>query len=287
MKDAVFYIRHTLNLKGKLVDLKTPAVMGILNLTPDSFYDGGKLTNAETALKQAEKMLQDGATILDIGGYSTRPNAQPVSETDELNRILPAIKLIKKHFPDANLSVDTFRTNIAAAAINEGVCMINDASGGSDNDLLRLAATQKVAYVLMHTRGTPQDMMQKSNYQNIMNEMIDFFHEKIDLLHSLDANDILIDVGFGFAKTLAQNHFLLQHLSYFKMFHKPLLVGLSRKSMIYKVLETTPAESLNGTTALHALALAQGASVLRVHDVKEAVEMVKLLNYSPNSSSST
>jgi dihydropteroate synthase len=280
MQSKVFSSNKTLNLHGRLMDLGTPKVMGVLNVTPDSFYDGGRYTDEASILAQVEKMLRDGADVIDVGGYSTRPGAREISEEEELNRAANAIKTILKTFPDAVLSVDTFRSAVAKAAIREGASMINDISGGElDKKMFDTVASLHVPFVLMHMRGTPQTMTHLSHYDNLMKDMTDYFHQKIHQLHQLGVTDIIIDPGFGFAKTPEQNFDILKNLNYFRILGKPVLAGLSRKSTIWRTLETTPEGSLNGTTVLNTVALLNGASFLRVHDVKEAVECIKLIGH--------
>jgi dihydropteroate synthase len=281
VRDAVFYSKKTLNLRGKILDLHTPVVMGILNVTPDSFYDGGRHNVKNSAVTQVGKMLEEGATLIDIGGYSTRPQAPEVSEEEELARVIPIIEHIIRTFPEALISIDTFRAKVAKEAIEAGACMINDISGGSlDEQMFEMVSHLKVPYVLMHTRGTPQNMAELTDYQDIMLDLVDYFHQKLLHLRALGVSDIIIDVGFGFAKTLEQNFELLKQLSYFRILNLPLLVGISRKSMVWKTLDIQPDEALNGTTVLNTWSLLHGASILRVHDVKQAVETIKLLNYS-------
>ena len=268
----------TINCKGKLIDLSTPKVMGILNLTPDSFYDGGKLTCETTIVSQVEKMLTEGATFLDLGGYSSRPGAAFVSEEEEVKRILPVISLILKEFPEALLSIDTFRSNIAKQCIEAGAAMINDISGGSiDTEMLTTIAELQVPYSMMHMRGTPETMMQNTHYKELTKEILFYFSEKIAKAFTFGINDIIIDPGFGFSKTIDQNFELLSNLELFKSLDLPLLVGISRKSMIHKTLRISANEALNGTTALHSITLFKGASILRVHDVKEATECINLI----------
>ena len=255
--------------------------MGILNITPDSFYDGGKFIEKNIILQQVEKMLLAGADMLDIGGYSTRPNAENISENEELDRILPNIEIILQNFPDTIISVDTFRANVAKQAIKAGASIINDISGGNlDENMFPIMAEMNkfanIPYVLMHSRGTPQTMQQMTDYEDILLDLVAYFQQKIYELQHLGIKDIIIDLGFGFAKTIEQNFFLLKNLAYFDILDKPLLVGISRKSMIYKTLKTTSQNALNGTTALNMFALMNGASFLRVHDVAEAVETRKL-----------
>lgn len=271
----------TINCKGQLLSLQTPKIMGILNVTPDSFYDGGKFIEKNIIIQQAEKMLLAGADMLDIGGYSTRPNAENIPENEELDRVLPNIEAILQNFPDAIISVDTFRANVAKEAIKIGASIVNDISGGNlDENMFQIMADlnkfQNIPYVLMHTRGTPKTMTQLTDYDDILLDLVAYFQQKIYQLQNLGIKDIIIDLGFGFAKTPKQSFFLLKNLSYFNILDKPLLVGISRKSMIYKTLQTTPQNALNGTTALNMAALMNGASFLRVHDVAEAVETRKL-----------
>jgi len=268
----------TINCKGKLIDLLTPKVMGILNLTPDSFYDGGKLGSEKEIIYQAEKMLKEGATFLDLGGYSSRPGANFVSEADELNRVLPAVKTLIKEFPNVNLSIDTFRSKIAKTCIENGACMINDISAGLlDPQMLEVIANYQVPLVMMHMRGTPETMMLNTNYENLTNDILYFFSERIAKARALGINDIIVDPGFGFSKKLDQNFELFNDLELFSFLNTPILIGISRKSMIQKTLNISATESLNGTTALHAIALQKGVSILRVHDVKEAFETINLL----------
>ena len=268
----------TINCKGKLIDLLTPKVMGILNLTPDSFYDGGKLGSEKEIIYQAEKMLKEGATFLDLGGYSSRPGANFVSEADELNRVLPAVKILIKEFPNVNLSIDTFRSKIAKTCIENGACMINDISAGLlDPQMLEVIANYQVPLVMMHMRGTPETMMLNTNYENLTNDILYFFSERIAKARALGINDIIVDPGFGFSKKLDQNFELFDDLELFSFLNTPILIGISRKSMIQKTLNISATESLNGTTALHAIALQKGVSILRVHDVKEAFETISLL----------
>ncbi|MFC4720784.1 dihydropteroate synthase [Geojedonia litorea] len=268
----------TINCKGQLIDLSVPKVMGILNLTPDSFYDGGRYNNDKDILSQTEKLLNEGATFIDLGAYSSRPNATHISETEELQRIIPVIELLIRNFPKILLSVDTFRSQIAHESIAAGACMINDISAGKlDEAMLPTVASLKVPYVMMHMRGTPQNMQGQTQYSNMMNEVLFYFSERISKARALGVIDIIADPGFGFSKTVAQNFELLNNLERFKTLELPLLVGLSRKSLIYKTLNTTAQNALNGTTILNTIALQKGAHILRVHDVKEAVESITLL----------
>jgi len=278
-KDTLFHVNKTLCLRGELVSLAKPKVMGILNVTPDSFYDGGRYTNEDQMLRRAEQMLAEGASFIDIGGYSTRPHAPEISEEEELARVVPAVRALQKAFPKAHISVDTFRSGVARAVVEAGACMINDISGGTlDEKMFETVSQLGVPYVLMHTRGTPQTMMKLTQYQNVVLEVLDELQKKIFQLRNLGQKDILVDVGFGFAKTREQNYEMLENLDYFELLKLPLLVGVSRKSMVHKTLGVTAAEALNGTTVLHTLALTKGASVLRAHDVKEAVESIRLYN---------
>ena len=268
----------TINCKGKLIDLLTPKVMGIINLTPDSFYDGGKFYSEKDVIYQAQKMLEEGATFIDLGGYSSRPGAKFVSEEDELNRVLPVVKILIKEFPNVNLSIDTFRSKIAKTCLENGACMINDISAGLlDPHMLGVIANYRVPIVMMHMRGTPETMMLNTNYENLTNDIIYFFSERIAKARALGINDIIVDPGFGFSKKIDQNFELFNNLEQFLFLNTPILIGISRKSMIQKILNTSATESLNGTTALHSIALQKGVSILRVHDVKEAYETISLL----------
>ena len=251
--------------------------MGILNVTPNSFYDGGKYSLEADVLSQVEKMLDEGATFIDIGAYSSKPNAEFVSEEEEANRLVSIIQLIMSHFPEALLSIDTFRSKIASIGIENGAALINDISAGSlDEKMMEVIAKYNVPYIMMHMRGTPQTMQSLTNYENIVKEMLLYFSEKVTKARSLGINDLIIDPGFGFAKTLDQNYEVLQNLELFQMLDLPILAGISRKSMVYKPLGLTADDALNGTTVLNTIALSKGANILRVHDVKEAVECVKL-----------
>ena len=268
-----------LNCKGRLLPLDQPVVMGILNITPDSFYAGSrKQTEAEIAAR-AEAILQEGGTIIDIGGYSSRPDAAEVSEEEEMARLETALRVLNLEFPDAVLSVDTFRSAIARRCVEEfGVAIVNDISGGElDKDMFRTITDLRVPYVMMHMRGTPQTMQQHTQYEHLTANILQWFAAKLETLYQMGANDVIIDPGFGFSKTLEQNYELMRHLSDFRIFGLPLLVGISRKSMIYKLLSGTPAESLNGTSVLNTYALLNGADILRVHDVREAVEAIRLV----------
>lgn len=251
--------------------------MGILNITPNSFYDGGKYSLEKNAIAQVEKMLNEGATFIDIGAYSSKPNAEFVSQEEELIRIIPVVKAILKEFPDALLSVDTFRSTVAQECLNNGAAMINDISAGSlDEKMMEVISKYNITYIMMHLRGTPQTMQSQTNYDNLIKEMITYFSDKVNKARSLGINDLIIDPGFGFSKTTDQNFEILSNLELFKMLDLPILTGISRKSMIYKTLDTTPEEALNGTTVLNTIAITKGANIIRVHDVKEALECIKL-----------
>ncbi|WP_338377918.1 dihydropteroate synthase [uncultured Flavobacterium sp.] len=268
----------TINCKGQLIDLSLPKVMGILNITPNSFYDGGKYKDELQIVNQVEKMLNDGATFIDVGAYSSKPNAEFVSEEEEISRLIPIVELLVEKFPTILLSVDTFRSQVAKKAVENGVAVVNDISAGKlDEKIIETVAKLNVPYIMMHMKGNPQTMQSLANYEDVVKEMIYYFSERIQLARSFGMNDIIIDPGFGFAKTLEQNYEVLQKLELFSMLDLPLLAGISRKSMIYKTLENTPEEALNGTTVLNTIALQKGAKILRVHDVKEAVECVKLM----------
>ncbi len=267
----------TINCKGKLIDLSSPKVMGILNVTPDSFFDGGKYKNESLILKQVEIMQNDGATFIDVGGYSSRPGADEINVNEELKRVIPVIKLILKQFPATLISVDTFRSEVAKKSIEAGAALVNDISAGKlDNKMLSTIGKLGVPYIMMHMKGNPKTMQQKTEYKDLVKEVISYFAERIVAAHAKKINDVIIDPGFGFAKTVKQNYHLLNNLELLQMLDKPLLAGLSRKSMIYKPLETSANNALNGTTALHMVALQNGVKILRVHDVKEAAECVKL-----------
>ena len=276
-KDNLFQVKTTLNLKGNLVSLDRPQVMGILNVTPDSFYTESRTNTTDLILKKAEQMIRDGALILDIGGYSTRPGATDISTKEEIERVTGPIELIAKNFPEAYVSIDTFRSEVARAAVDAGACIVNDVSGGNlDPNMFETVSQLKVVYVLMHMRGTPQTMKALTDYDHLLNDITLELSSKCDRLKALGVGDIIIDPGFGFAKSIAQNYEMLRNLGYFKRLKLPILAGLSRKSMIYKTLGISPEEALTGTVALNMAALMNGASILRVHDVKEATETIKL-----------
>jgi dihydropteroate synthase len=269
----------TINCKGQLIDLSKPKVMGILNLTPNSFFDGGRYLDEAAIVAQVQKMLSEGATFIDIGAYSSKPNAEFVSVEVELSRIVPIVDLLVKQFPVILISIDTFRAEVAKACIQKGAALINDISAGKlDDKMLGIIAEYNVPYVMMHMRGTPQTMSTLTVYEDVVKEVLFYFSERIAAARSLGINDVIIDPGFGFAKTLQQNYEILQKLELFQQLNLPVLAGISRKSMIYKILNNSANESLNGTTALNTIALYKGASILRVHDVKEAMECVALFN---------
>ncbi|MBK6903859.1 MAG: dihydropteroate synthase, partial [Saprospirales bacterium] len=267
--------QSTLNLRGHLLDLTTPQVMGILNLTPDSFFPGSRMQGTDALLEKAEQMLSEGASILDLGGMSSRPGAEMISEEEELRRVVPAIEALVRRFPDALLSVDTVRSRVARESVQAGAAMINDISAGRlDPAMYETVASLRVPYVLMHMKGMPDTMQKDPVYEDVLIEVMDFLIAELGKLRDLGIHDVILDPGFGFGKTVAHNYELLKNLSTFQILERPLLVGISRKSMITRVLGVSPAEALNGTTALHMVALQEGAKILRVHDVKEAVEVV-------------
>ncbi len=268
----------TLNCKGRLLVIDKPVVMGILNVTPDSFYTGSRVSVTDI-LDRVEKMLNDGATILDIGGQSTRPGSTQVGTEEELKRVVSAIELISKKFPEAFISIDTYHAAVAKEAISAGASIVNDVSGGSlDEAMLSTVASLKVPFICMHMKGTPENMQQWTNYDDVTKEVLDYFIDKNDQCRKNGINDVIIDPGFGFAKNINQNFQLLQQLGIFKMLERPILVGLSRKSTVYKTLNVSAEEALNGSTVLHTIALLNGANILRVHDVKEAIEAIKLVD---------
>jgi len=266
------------NNKGDKLILDEPIIMGILNVTPDSFFDGGKYLNEANIIKQVSIMIKNGAKIIDVGGYSTRPNAAEVSEEEELKRVIPIIQLISNQFPDIVISIDTFRSNVAKQAVEAGANLINDISGGNfDENMFNTVAELNVPYILMHIKGTPETMQNNPTYTNVVQEIKEYFTTKISALNQFGFDDIIIDLGFGFGKTVEHNYQLLNALDEFHCFNLPVLTGISRKSMITKVLGTTPNEALNGTTVLNTIALMKGTKILRVHDVKEAKEAVLLV----------
>lgn len=269
----------TINCNGKLIDLSSPKVMGILNITPDSFYDGGQYKDESAILKQVENMLNEGATFIDVGGYSSRPGADFVSEAEELNRVIPVIELILRQLPETLISVDTFRSNIAKKSVETGAALINDISAGHlDANMMHTIGQLSVPYIMMHMRGNPKTMQQQTDYEDLIKDINFYFAERIALAHLKKINDIIIDPGFGFAKTLEQNYELLNKLELLQFTDKPILAGISRKSMVYKTLDTSADNALNGTTALHMVALQKGVKILRVHDIKEAMECITLFN---------
>ncbi len=268
----------TINCKGHLIDLSIPKVMGIINLTPDSFYDGGKYKKIDQVLSQVDQMLSDGATFIDIGAYSSRPGALDVSIEEEKKRLLPIIKKILQTFPNSLLSIDTFRSEVAQQCVLAGAAIINDISAGSlDSQMMQTVANLRVPYIMMHMKGTPQTMSSLNQYDDLLKDIQLYFAQKISNARALGIHDLIIDPGFGFAKDVSQNFELLQKMNLLSFQDVPLLAGLSRKSMIYKTLNTTPDFALNGTSSLNTVALLKGASILRVHDVKEVVECVSLL----------
>ena len=268
----------TIKIKDELINFSVPKIMGILNVTPDSFYDGGKYNSEKKILDQVEKMISSGADIIDVGGYSSRPGAKEVSTENELSRVIPIIQLISKGFPNIIISVDTFRSTVADQAVNSGAHMINDISGGNlDSNMFKTVSKLDVPYILMHMRGSPKNMMNNTNYDDILKEIKNYFSERISKARLEGVNDIIIDPGFGFSKTKEQNYNLMNRLEFLKEFKTPIVVGISRKSMIYKTLDTTPDKALNGSTILHTISLLKGANILRTHDVLEAVECVKII----------
>lgn len=278
MQNTAIPVPGTLNVRGRLISLSTPRVMGILNVTPDSFFDGGRHVTEKDIVQHAEKMLEHGATFLDIGGYSTRPGAEEVSEEEELRRVLPAVRAVMKAFPDAMVAIDTFRSGVASAAVGAGASLVNDISAGALDPMMpATVARLEVPYIAMHMRGTPKTMNTLTDYDDLISDIIRYFHERIGALHELGIRDIIVDPGFGFAKTVEQNFKLLSRLADLRILGKPILAGLSRKSMIWRTLMTTPENALNGTTCLNTVALLNGASILRVHDVREAVDTITLV----------
>ncbi|MDB5005346.1 MAG: dihydropteroate synthase [Mucilaginibacter sp.] len=276
-KDTFFHKKTTLNVAGKLIDLSTPKVMGIINLTPDSFYADSRQPSIADALQQAEKMLADGATFLDLGAYSSRPGADDISVQEEMDRLLPVVEAIVTKLPGAILSIDTFRAQVAEAAIKAGAHIINDISGGQlDADMFTTMARLNAPYILMHMKGNPKTMNSLANYEDVFNEVLDYFVDYYNQLKQLGINDVIIDPGFGFAKKPVHGYALLNRLDEFNRLGLPILAGVSRKKMIYSLLGGTAADALNGTTVLNTIALTKGANILRVHDVKEAVEVVKI-----------
>lgn len=267
----------TLNCKGSLLKLDQPVIMGILNITPDSFYDGGRYTDSDEIIQQVGKMLKDGASIIDVGGMSSRPGAVNIPLQEELDRVLPVIELLKKNFGNILISIDTVKAELARQAVNVGASIVNDISAGTmDDQMYQTVAELDVPYILMHMKGQPENMQNKPRYDDVVEEVLDFFIEQIGQLRALGLKDIILDPGFGFGKTIDHNYTLLKKMHVFQILNLPLLAGLSRKSMIYKKLETTPELALNGTSVLNLVALQQGAKILRVHDVNEAMEVIQL-----------
>lgn len=276
-KDTYFHKKTTLNAGGKLIDLSTPKVMGIINLTPDSFYSDSRKPQTEDALQQAERMLAQGATFIDLGAYSSRPGAEDISIQQETDRLLPVVEAISKYMPNAIMSIDTFRSAVAEAAIKAGAHIINDIAGGTlDDQMFNTVARLQVPYILMHMKGTPQNMAQQAQYHNVYHEVFDYFEEKYFQLKQLGVHDVILDPGFGFAKKAEHSYTLLNRMPDFDMLGLPVLVGVSRKRMIYNITGGTAAEALNGTTVVNTIALTKGANILRVHDVKEAIETVNI-----------
>lgn len=268
----------TLNCRGRLLTFDSPIVMGIINVTPDSFYSGSRQSTVDAALQKAGQMINEGATILDLGGQSTRPNSKQINAEEETERVCPIIEAVRKQFPDTIISVDTYYALVAEQAVHAGASIVNDISGGVfDENMLSAVAKLKTPFVCMHMKGTPENMQQHAVYENLTREVLDYFVQQIDVCKKAGINDVIIDPGFGFAKTISHNFELLQNLAVFKMFEKPIIAGLSRKSTVYKTLGITAEEALNGTTVMNTLALLNGANILRVHDVKEAAEAIKLV----------
>ena len=277
MEDTFFRKKTTLNAGGRLIDLVGPKIMGIINITPDSFYAGSRKQGIDEAMQQAEKMLNEGATFLDLGAYSSRPGAEDISLQEETDRLLPVVEAIVGRFPDAVLSVDTFRSQVAEVAIKAGAHIINDISGGQlDPEMFATVARLQAPYILMHMKGTPQNMNQQAHYEDVFAEVYDYFVDRYHQLKLLGVHDVIIDPGFGFAKKVEHSYALMNRLQDFNMLQLPVLVGISRKKMIYGLLGIPPEEALSGTTVLNTIALTKGANILRVHDVKEAVETVKI-----------
>jgi len=278
VQNTAFSTNKTLNLAGQLVALTEPKIMGILNVTPDSFYDGGRYNDEKAVLEKVEQMFVEGAIFIDIGGYSSRPGAPDVTEKEELERVLPAVRSIARNFPSLFISIDTFRSNVAKAAIENGASLVNDISGGAlDDRMFQTIAALRVPYIVMHMKGNPQNMMSNAHYDDLAGEVLKYFDEKVHQLREYGIKDVIIDPGFGFAKTRQHNFELLQQLDLLRMVGKPILAGLSRKSMIWKTLGIDPEDALNGTTVLNTIALLKGVDILRVHDVKEARQAVRLL----------
>lgn len=269
----------TLNCKGRLLAVEQPIVMGILNVTPDSFYAGSRLNEENDLIVRAKKMLAEGATILDIGGQSTRPGSEQVGAAEELTRVIPAIEAVCRQFPQAIVSIDTYHSEVARAAVAAGAVMVNDVSGGTlDGQMIATVGRLKVPYVCMHMKGNPENMQSQTGYKDLVKEVLDYFIERIHVSKSAGIHDVIVDPGFGFAKTIGQNLQLLKQLEVFKMLERPVMAGLSRKSTVYKTLGVSADEALNGSTVLHTIALLNGAHILRVHDVREAMEAIRLVS---------
>lgn len=278
-EDTYFQVKNTLNCRGRILDLSTPKVMGILNLTPDSFHDGGRYLLEKEYLSRAEKMLDEGAALIDIGGQSTRPGAAHLGPEEEWSRLETPLSLLVKYFPESIFSIDTFHASVASKACDLGISMVNDVSGGTmDPDMFPVIAKLNVPYVLMHIQGIPRTMQSKPTYTNVVKEVLDFFSQRIHHLNALGLKDIILDPGFGFGKTLEHNYTLLKNLGSFRMTGYPVLAGLSRKSMVTKLLDVAPEDAMNGTTVLNTIALLKGTSLLRVHDVKAAIETIRITN---------
>lgn len=275
-----FQANYTIQVQGKLIDFSTTKVMGIVNLTPDSFYTESRFQEENNILKQVDKMLEEGADFIDLGAFSSRPGANMISKEEEKKRLVPALESIIKAFPNCCISVDTYRSEIAKIAVNEGAAIINDISAGSfDSKMFHAISELKVPYIIMHMQGEPKTMQQNPNYKNVVNEVYYFFSEKLKQLTELKVNDVILDVGFGFGKSLKHNYSLLKNLNFFQELKRPVLIGLSRKGMIQQVLDTDAAGALNGSTAAHVLALLNGSNILRVHDVKEAKQAIDIVNF--------
>lgn len=276
--DDFFSTNKAININGRLIDFAIPRVMGILNVTPDSFFDGGRYTSDADILNKVRSMLEQGASFIDVGAYSSRPGARDVPEKDEEARAVHTIRIIKREYPNAVISIDTFRSQVARACVGEGAGMVNDISaGGLDAYMLETVAGLGVAYIAMHSRGNPQTMSKLTEYKDLLKDIVDYFHQRLLVMRQLGLKDIIVDPGFGFAKTIEQNFILLKNLDYFRILGRPVLVGLSRKSLIWKTLSQRPDDALNGTTALNTIAIIKGANILRVHDVKEAMEIIRLV----------
>jgi len=278
-KDTIFSKKSYINCHGSLLDFEMPRVMGVLNATPDSFYDGGYYYDPNSIQKRIKQILEEGADIIDVGGYSSRPGADHISKKEEWQRLEPVLKMIRKEHPDTVISVDTFRSDIATSAVKEyGVDIINDISAGElDDKMFETISELQVPYIMMHMKGTPQNMKEKAHYDDLMDEVLKYFARKYDQLRNMGVNDVILDPGFGFAKNIEQNFLLMNKLKQFMIFELPLLVGISRKSMVFNTLNVSPQEALNGTTVLNTIALLQGANILRVHDVKQAKEVIQLV----------